>query len=174
MTTFEKLEKIIEHFHGKKKDVYELIGTSAPSLNTWVEEKRIPEKSGAVKKVEQAYAKLFPDKTPKMVPIPEPVPEKKTDKLSFSISKNHYSGYRQVTIDKTWAALANHLTDSCVCPVTVLKDEDRLGKDDKPYTSKNYRAGRNIVARGNVAIIDFEGKQAKYDELIEKIKAKNL
>ncbi len=97
-----------------------------------------------------------------------------SNKLIFSISKNHYNNYRKVTIDDDWTQLAKHLANDCVCPITILKDEERLDKDDKPYTSKNHRAGRNIVERGNIAIIDFEGKQAKYDELIKSMKVKDI
>ncbi len=93
--------------------------------------------------------------------------------LDFTISKNHYNGYKKVTV-KDESGLITAMVKYCICPVTDFKDEDRMSKQGKPYVSESHRANRNIVTRGELGLIDFEGKAAAFEKLLKAMTRKNI
>lgn len=95
------------------------------------------------------------------------------DKLTISISKNHYSGYTNTTVE-TVEDLIEFLATHCVSPVDNFKDEERMGYNDKLYLSKGHRANRNIVSRGLLGMIDFEGDYKQFKKLLKKLRKMGL
>lgn len=95
------------------------------------------------------------------------------NELTLMVSKNHYNNY-ETRVVKTVPELLKLLVRYCVCPVSALDDEERVGSDGKMYLSKNHRANRNITSRGCLAIIDFEGLEKHYKKLLKLMKKNNI
>ena len=94
--------------------------------------------------------------------------------ISYSISTNHYHKYVIKQTD-TVSILLQDLATKCMSPVTIYKDKEMTDvTTGKEWISKNHRNNANIAERGNLGMIDFEGKKAKLDELLNAIESHDL
>lgn len=94
--------------------------------------------------------------------------------FEYSISKNHYNGYKYKKVEDI-NVLFTDLATRCISPVTEYGDKELTNVDHgKTWISKNHRTNSTIKNRGNLGMIDFEGKPTKFDELKQKIESKNL
>jgi len=94
--------------------------------------------------------------------------------FKYSISKNHYNGYKFKEA-KSVSELLQDLATKCVSPVTEYKDKELTSVDTgKTWMSKNHRSNPTIVGRGNMGMIDYEGSPENFTKLIKKIEDKEL
>jgi len=94
--------------------------------------------------------------------------------FKYTISKNHYNAYSYKETDKV-SALLKDLATKCVSPVTEYSDKEIVSAlDGSSYMSKNHRSNATLLTRGNLGMIDFEGKNEKLRELLGKLDDKNL
>lgn len=94
--------------------------------------------------------------------------------FTYSISKNHYSGYTLRQTDKV-SELLRDLATKCMSPVSKYSDKEMTDViTGREWVSKNHRSNPNIIERGNLGMIDFEGSYKKYDELCEAFEHKKL
>ncbi len=94
--------------------------------------------------------------------------------FEYSISKNHYNGYKFKSVGKV-SELMRDLASYCVSPVTEYGDKEITNvSDGKTWMSKNHRTNATIVSRGNLGMIDFEGKPDKLQQLLKCIEDKDL
>jgi len=94
--------------------------------------------------------------------------------LKYSISTNHYNKYITKETDQI-SVLLQDLGTKCMSPVTNYLDKEMSDvTTGKEWISKNHRNNANITERGNLGMIDFEGKKAKLDELLQAIDSHNL
>ena len=94
--------------------------------------------------------------------------------IKYSTSTNHYNKY--VTKETTTiSVLLQDLATRCMSPVTIYKDKDMSDvTTGKEWISKHHRNNANIVERGNLGMIDFEGKKEKLTELLQAIESHDL
>jgi hypothetical protein len=94
--------------------------------------------------------------------------------FEYSISKNHYNKYTAKKTDKV-SILLQDLATNCVSPVTVYADKEQQDvTTGREWISKNHRSNPTINERGNLGMIDFEGKPDKLNELLKCIESKDL
>lgn len=92
----------------------------------------------------------------------------------YSISQNHYNKYALKEASSI-SILLEDLTRKCVSPVTIYKDKEMADVlSGKEWISRNHRNNANIQERGNLGMIDFEGKRAKLDTLLASIESHGL
>jgi len=94
--------------------------------------------------------------------------------IRYSLSTNHYNKY--ILKETTHiSVLLQDLATRCMSPVTTYKDKDMSDvTTGKEWISKNHRNNANIVERGNLGMIDFEGKQEKLNALLSAIETHDL
>lgn len=94
--------------------------------------------------------------------------------FKYSISKNHFNGYKYKESSNV-NVLFTDLATNCVSPVTEYGDKEMTNiEQGKTWMSKHHRTNETIKARGNIGIIDFEGKPDKLDKLLDKMDGKDL
>ncbi|MCK4500239.1 hypothetical protein KAU11_07065, partial [Candidatus Babeliales bacterium] len=94
--------------------------------------------------------------------------------LRYSIANNHYNKYVTKETD-TISVLLQDLATKCMSPVTKYKDKDMADvTTGKEWISKNHRNNANILERGNLGMIDFEGKKDNLDKLLDAIETHDL
>lgn len=94
--------------------------------------------------------------------------------FKYSISKNHYNGYKMKESSSV-PQLLEDLATHCVSPVTVYGDKEVTNiTDGKTWISKNHRTNGTIKERGNLGMIDFEGKPDKLKELMSCLDRRDL
>lgn len=94
--------------------------------------------------------------------------------FKYSISKNHYSGYTKTSTDKV-SKLLEDLATKCMSPVSLYDDKEQIDvSTGREWVSKNHRSNPTIIERGNLGMIDFEGKSEKLKELLSCIESKDL
>lgn len=92
----------------------------------------------------------------------------------YSISKNHYNGYK-LKESNSISELLEDLATCCVSPVTVYTDKEVTNiVDGKAWISKNHRTNGTIKERGNLGMIDFEGKPEKLKQLFSQLDKRDL
>jgi len=95
-------------------------------------------------------------------------------KFEYSISKNHYNGYKYKESNSV-NDLLQDLARRCVSPVTEYKDKELTSVETgKTWMSRNHRSNSTIVSRGNIGMIDYEGSKENYNKLLEKMDEKQL
>lgn len=94
--------------------------------------------------------------------------------FEYSISKNHFNGYKYKEANSV-NVLFTDLATSCISPVTEYGDKEMTNiEQGKTWMSKQHRTNETIKARGNLGIIDFEGKPEKLEKLLDKMDGKDL
>lgn len=94
--------------------------------------------------------------------------------FTYSISNNHYNRYTKKE-SKNVSDLLKDLATKCVSPVTIYSESELTNVDTgKVWTSKQHRSNATIKERGNLGMIDFEGKHAKLTELLNKMESRKL
>jgi len=94
--------------------------------------------------------------------------------VKYSISTNHYNKYVTKETDQV-SILLQDLATRCMSPVTIYKDKEMSDVTTcKEWISKNHRNNANISERGNLGMIDFEGKKDKLDTLLNCIEGHDL
>ena len=94
--------------------------------------------------------------------------------FEYSISKNHYNGYKYKKSESV-PQLLQDLATYCVSPVTEYGDKEITNvSDGKTWMSKSHRTNATIVSRGNLGMIDFEGKRDNLDKLLGQMEKKDL
>jgi len=95
-------------------------------------------------------------------------------KLRYSTAPNHFNRYT-LKETSTISALLQDLATKCMSPVTSYADKDMTDvMTGKEWVSKNHRNNANIKERGNLGMIDFEGKKDKLTELLQSIESHDL
>lgn len=94
--------------------------------------------------------------------------------FEYSISNNHFNRYIKKTV-KTVPALLKDIATKCVSPVTDYGDKELTSVETgKVWNSKQHRSNATIVSRGNLGMIDFEGKKERLIELLNQIESRRL
>ena len=94
--------------------------------------------------------------------------------IRYSISTNHYNKYMLKETSKI-PVLLQDLATRCMSPVTSYNDKEMSDvATGKEWVSKHHRNNANILERGNLGMIDFEGKKEKLDKLLQAIESHDL
>jgi len=94
--------------------------------------------------------------------------------FKYTISKTHYTGYKYKETDNI-NILFEDLATRCLSPVTEYLDSEQVSAvTGAKWLSKNHRSNPTIVSRGNLSMVDFEGKPAKFQELLSKFEKRDL
>lgn len=94
--------------------------------------------------------------------------------FEYSISKNHYNGYKYKKSESV-PQLLQDLATYCVSSVTEYGDKEITNvTDGKTWMSKSHRTNATIISRGNLGMIDFEGKRDNLDKLLQQMEKKDL
>lgn len=95
-------------------------------------------------------------------------------KFEYSISRNHYNGYK-LKESNSVSELLQDLSTKCVSPVTEYKDKELTSVDTgKSWMSRNHRSNPTIVSRGNLGMIDYEGSYERFNKLLKRIEDREL